>query len=71
MTENIIGKFVIELDENDRKLLERFANAVELMQPPPAEPYKPCPFNTSAIEKAMDEELMSGRFLCRRTQRQT
>ena len=31
--ENIIGKFVIELDENDRKLLERFANAVELMQP--------------------------------------
>lgn len=34
MAENIIGKFVIELDENDRKLLERFANAVELMQPP-------------------------------------
>lgn len=33
MAENIIGKFVIELDENDRKLLERFANAVELMQP--------------------------------------
>jgi hypothetical protein len=33
MSENIIGKFVIELDENDRKLLERFANAVELMQP--------------------------------------
>lgn len=32
MAENIIGKFVIELDENDRKLLERFANAVELMQ---------------------------------------
>lgn len=24
---------MIELDENDRKLLERFANAVELMQP--------------------------------------
>ena len=34
MAKNIIGKFVIELDENDRKLLERFANAVELMQPP-------------------------------------
>ena len=34
MAENIIiGKFVIELDENDRKLLERFAKAVELMQP--------------------------------------
>lgn len=33
MAENIIGKFVIELDENDRKLLERFANAIELMQP--------------------------------------
>lgn len=33
MAENIIGKFVIELDENDRKLLKRFANAVELMQP--------------------------------------
>ena len=33
MAENIIGKFVIELDEKDRKLLERFANAVELMQP--------------------------------------
>lgn len=33
MDENIIGKFVIELDENDRKLLERFANEVELMQP--------------------------------------
>lgn len=33
MAENIIGKFVIELDENDRKLLERFANEVELMQP--------------------------------------
>lgn len=32
MAENIIGKFVIELDKNDRKLLERFANAVELMQ---------------------------------------
>lgn len=71
MAENIIGKFVIELDENDRKLLERFANAVELMQPPPAEPYEPCPFNTSAIEKAMNEEFMNGRFLCRRTQRQT
>lgn len=34
MAENSIGKFVIELDENDRKLLERFANAVELGQPP-------------------------------------
>lgn len=34
MANNIIGKFVIELDENDRKLLERFCNAVELMQPP-------------------------------------
>ena len=33
MAENIIGKFVIELDENDRKLLERFANAVELIWP--------------------------------------
>lgn len=33
MAEKIIGKFVIELDENDRKLLERFANAVDLMQP--------------------------------------
>lgn len=33
MAENLIGKFVIELDKNDRKLLERFANAVELMQP--------------------------------------
>ena len=33
MAENIIGKFVIELDENDRKLLERFANAVERMLP--------------------------------------
>lgn len=33
MAENIIGRFVIELEENDRKLLERFANAVELMQP--------------------------------------
>ncbi len=32
MAENVIGKFVIELDENDRKLLERFASAVELMQ---------------------------------------
>lgn len=38
MAENIIGKFVIELDENDRKLLERFANAVELMQPTTIEP---------------------------------
>lgn len=33
MAENIIGKFVIELDENDRKLLERFADAVERMLP--------------------------------------
>lgn len=32
MANNIIGKFVIELDENDRKLLERFASAVDLMQ---------------------------------------
>lgn len=33
MANNIIGKFVIELDENDRKLLKQFVNAVELMQP--------------------------------------
>lgn len=32
MANNIIGKFVIELDENDRKLLERFVSAVDLMQ---------------------------------------
>ena len=71
MANNFIGKFVIELDENDRKLLERFCSSVELMQPPPAEPYEPCPFNTTAIKKAIDEELMSGRFLSRRTQRHT
>lgn len=41
MAENIIGKFVIELDENDRKLLKRFANAVELMQPPTIDWDKP------------------------------
>lgn len=33
MAENIIGKFVIELDENYRKLLERFVDAVELLLP--------------------------------------
>lgn len=49
MAENIIGKFVIELDENDRKLLERFANAVELMQPTTIE----C--NLEAQKKLLDE----------------
>lgn len=33
MKNDIIGRFVIELDENDRKLLERFADAVERMLP--------------------------------------
>lgn len=41
MAENIIGRFVIELDENDRKLLKRFANAVELMQPTTTDWSKP------------------------------
>lgn len=41
MANNIIGKFVIELDENDRKLLERFASAVELMQGPTIEITRP------------------------------
>lgn len=41
MAENIIGRFVIELDENDRKLLKRFENAVELMQPTTTDWSKP------------------------------
>lgn len=41
MSENIIGKFVIELDENDRKLLDRFASAVELMRGPTIETTRP------------------------------
>lgn len=30
MTDNIIGKFIIELKESDRMILERFARAVEM-----------------------------------------
>lgn len=41
MANNIIGKFVIELDENDRKLLERFVSAVDLMQGPTMEITRP------------------------------
>ena len=41
MANNIIGEYVIRLDEDDRKLLERFANAVELMQPTTIDFIKP------------------------------
>ncbi len=50
MAENIIGKFVIELDENDRKLLERFANAVELMQPPTID-WNPPKFRAAGVDE--------------------
>lgn len=52
MAESIIGKFVIELDENDRKLLERFANAVELMQPTTIDWDKP---KVRAVAVGVDE----------------
>lgn len=48
MAENIIGKFVIELDENDRKLLERFVDAVELL----------LPANTSASTVKIDKNSL-------------